>query len=165
MQGPWTIETACLGMRAFRSGDEEELEDIASDNEFVKAVRETLESNGLDIRDVREWIESKRIDPIAIVLKYTGHLIGVYTSIPLIEREALSGAKGVFILRSEEYNQGFAFELAQASLDAVQSHIAKSSRGESGAKLSYSLQGSVTKRCHGAAVVGFRFIVKDGGSR
>lgn len=164
MQGPWTVETACLGMRAFQVGDEEELKSVASDSEFVKAVRETLEAHGVDAADVHEWVESKKMVPIAIVLKHTGQLIGVYSSLPLVKGEEVSGAEGIFILRSEEYGQGFASELAQASLDAVQSQIAESSKNAVGGKPSYSLQGSVTKRCHGAAVMGFKFTVKEGRS-
>lgn len=165
MQGPWTIETACLGMRAFRPGDEAELKKIASDSEFVKAVRETLEAHGVDAADVHEWVESREMVPIAIVLKHTGQLIGVYSSVPVLEGERIKGAEGVFILRSEEYAQGFASELAQASLNAVQARLSKVGGGASGSKSSYSLQGSVTKRCHGAAVMGFKFTVKECESR
>lgn len=164
MQGPWTVETACLGMRSFQPGDEEELKNVASDSEFVKAVRETFEAHGLDAAGVHEWIESKELVPIAIVLKHTGQLIGVYASIPAVEKGKLSGAEGIFILRSEEYAQGFASELAQASFDAVQVRLSKMGNGASAAKLSYSLQGSVMRRCYGAAVMGFKFTVKEGGS-
>lgn len=164
MQGPWAVETACLGMRSFQPGDEGELKNVASDSEFVKAVRETLEAHGLDAAGVHEWIESKELVPIAIVLKHTGRLIGVYSSIPIVEGEKVAGAEGVFILRSEEYAQGFASELAQASLNAVQARLSKIGDGVSAAKPSYSLQGSVMKRCHGAAVMGFKFTVKEGGS-
>lgn len=164
MQGPWAVETACLGMRAFQLGDEAELKKIASDSEFVKAVRETLEAHGVDAADVHEWVESREMLPIAIVLKHTGQLIGVYSSVPVLEGERIKGAEGVFILRSEEYAQGFASELAQASLDAAQARLSKVGGGASCSKPSYSLQGSVMKRCHGAAVVGFKFTVKECGS-
>lgn len=163
MQGPWTVETACLGMRPFQAGDEEELKSVASDSDFVKAVRETLEAHGLNAADVHEWVESKELVPIAIVLKHTSQLIGVYSSVSVCEGERITGAEGVFILRSGEYAQGFASELAQASLNAVQMRLSKKGDGTSGSKPSYSLQGSVTKHCHGAAVVGFRFNVRETG--
>ena len=68
MQGPWTIETACLGMRAFQAGDEEELKIVASDSEFVRAVRETLEAHGVDAADVHERLPNESFNRRTIII-------------------------------------------------------------------------------------------------
>lgn len=165
MQGPWSVETACLGMRSFQPGDEDELKVVAENSEFVRAVQETMESRGVPASAVHAWIGSGNLAPIAIVLKHSGELIGVYASLPLSENEGVAGAEGVFILKSEQYSQGFASELAQASLNAVQSRIFKQTGNHAGQKPSYSLQASMKKRCHGATVMGFKFTVKSSGSQ
>lgn len=159
MQGPWDVETACLGMRRFCEQDIEELIAIEQNDEFMKAVRATLKDRTSLEPAVRRWKESGAPAPLAIALKHTGQVIGIYVSVPLHDDPEGDGFEGVFVLKSEEYSQGFASELAQASLDAVQKRLFEQSKSVQGTKASYSLRGSITKRIHGAAVMGFKFII------
>lgn len=160
MQGPWTVETACLGMRHFNPSDEAELWEIAQNSEFMRAVHEALQERGAIEPLAQRWADSGTPTPVGVVLKATSQVIGVFAALPLSNESGRPGIEGVFVLNSKQYDQGYASEMIQASREAIRKEYETRNQGKPVPhRPAFNLQGSIAKQAYGATVLGFKFTV------
>lgn len=159
MEGPWTIETACLGLRPFAERDREELEGVLRDDEFVCAMREYFAENREARELARAWMASGGA-PWAVVMKHSGELAGVLGTM----REAGEGSavlKTLYIVRVQSFDQGYAQEAARAAAayarDALERMREKRDPQEAETDFSLVLRGSIVKHVHGVNILGFEF--------
>lgn len=160
MEGPWTIETSCLGLRQVT---EEEMDETKNDPEhtvFIGALREALISDIEALPAKSDASASQSFpSPWAIVRKADGKPLGAM-ALKIAESDTnWVDANAILVISSEGFDQGLAHEATWAARERVRSHLQSTLTPEerSRAKNAHvTVSGRIVKRIAGAYVLALR---------
>lgn len=114
MKEPWVIETACLGIRPFTKHDVEELRGALASDELVHTAHEYFGTPRCKNELEKSLVENGGHAPWAVVMKATGELAGFFGIRPVTE-EGQRRMKALYVMRSKQFEQGYASEAMQAA--------------------------------------------------
>lgn len=160
MEGPWTIETSCLGLRQVTEEEMDETKNNPEHAVFIGALREALASDTEGISAKPNANASQSFpSPWAIVRKTEGKPLGAM-ALKIAESDTNRAvANAILVISSEGFDQGLAHEATWAARERVKSHLQSTLTPEerSRAKNAHvTVSGRIVKRIAGAYVLALR---------